>query len=139
MIHEISTTNHIPRPLAFISGGHLVRHLGFLSPHQQWPLYLGRFKNFRVLQTFWYITFNVVLWSPPHLQLSLESHPTKAFNFTNDLQRVLFYTKMFVSCILDFLLYDVTVVTQCGNNNGRLWAQLPPLPISKSIYYQQSR
>ena len=47
MIHEISTTIHIPQPLAFISGGHFGRHLGFLSPHQQWALYLGRFINFR--------------------------------------------------------------------------------------------
>ena len=67
MIHEISTTIHIPQPLISISGGHLGRHLGFLSSHQQWPLYPGRFINFRVWQTFWYITFNVVLWSPPTL------------------------------------------------------------------------
>ena len=34
-----------------------------------------------------------------------------------------------------FFLYDVT---QRDNNNGRLWALLQTLPISKSIFYQQS-
>ena len=84
-IHQISTPILGQQPLAFISGGHLGRHLGFLSPHQQWPLYPGRFINFRVWQTFWYITFNVVLWSPPHLQLSLESHPT---NCTEEIPQI---------------------------------------------------
>ena len=36
----------------------------------------------------------------------------KAFNSTDDLQRVLFYNKIFVLCILDFLLYDVTQIRQ---------------------------
>ena len=42
----------------------------------------------------------------------------EASNFTDDLQRVLFYTKMFVSYIPDFLLYDFT----SDDNNGQLWA-----------------
>ena len=46
------------------------------------------------------------------LNLGLE-----AFNFPNILQRVSFYTKMLVSCILDFFLYDVT---QRGSTNGQL-------------------
>ena len=61
----------------------------------------------------------------------------RSFQFYRRLQRVLFYTKVFMSCILYFLLYDVT---QCeiNNNNGGLWVQLPTLPISKSIFFQQS-
>ena len=39
------------------------------------------------------------------------------FNFADIVLRVLFYTKVFVSCILDFFLYDVT---QPDNNNGAL-------------------
>ena len=35
----------------------------------------------------------------------------------DDLQCVLFYTKVFVSCILDFFLYDLM---QRDNNNGQL-------------------
>ena len=31
----------------------------------------------------------------------------RSFQFYRRLQRVLFYKKVFVSCILDFLLYDV--------------------------------
>ena len=45
----------------------------FLSPHQQWPLYPGWLINFRVWQTVWYITSKIVLWSPRHIQLSLET------------------------------------------------------------------
>ena len=54
----------------------------------------------------------------------------RSFQFYRRLQRVLFYTKVFVLCILDFVLYDVT---QCeiNNNNGGLRVQLPTLPISK--------
>ena len=37
-----------------------------------------------------------------------------------------------MSCILDFLLYDVTQ-REINNNNGGLRVQLPTLPISKSI------
>ena len=53
------------------------------------------------------------------------------------MQRVLFYTKVFVSCILDYLLYDVT---QGAEINYKQWlrVQLPTLPISKSIFFQQS-
>ena len=43
----------------------------------------------------------------------------EAFIFTDYLQWVLFYTKMFLSCIPECLLYDVT---QCDNNNGQLRA-----------------
>ena len=42
-----------------------------------------------------------------------------------------------MSCILDFLLYDVTQ-REINNNNGGLRVQLPTLPISKSIFFQQS-
>ena len=63
----------------------------------------------------------------------------RSFQFYRRLPRILFYTKVFVSnsCILDFLLYDVK---QCeiNNNNGGLRLQLPTLPISKSIFFQQS-
>ena len=45
----------------------------------------------------------------------------EAFNFTDHIQQVLFYTKMFMLCILDFLLYEAT---QHDNNNGRLRALL---------------
>ena len=31
----------------------------------------------------------------------------EALNFTDNLQWVWFYTKVFVSCVFDFLLYDV--------------------------------
>ena len=49
----------------------------------------------------------------------------EAFNFTDDLQRVLFYTMMFVPCILDFLFCMMshsvtTTVTQRDNNNDGL-------------------
>ena len=55
MKHQISKQNLTQQLLAFISGGHLGRHLGFLSPHQQLQLYPGRLINFRVRQIFWYI------------------------------------------------------------------------------------
>ena len=51
----------------------------------------------------------------PRLNSSLET-----FQFYWRLQRVLFYTKVFVSCILDFLLYDV-MQRDINNNNGELW------------------
>ena len=60
----------------------------------------------------------------------------RSFQFYRRLQWVLFYTKVFVSCILDFLLYDVTQ-REFVNNNGRLRV-LPTLPISRSIFFQQS-
>ena len=41
----------------------------------------------------------------------------EAVIFTDDLQRVFLYTKMLVSSIFDFLLYDIT---QGDKNNGRL-------------------
>ena len=43
----------------------------------------------------------------------------RSFQFYRRLQRVLFYTKEFVPCILDFLLNDVTE-REIDNNNGRL-------------------
>ena len=53
--------------------------------------------------------------NPGSLPLGLESFffsevnsGLEAFNFTDNLQRVFFYTKMFMSCILNFLLYDLT-------------------------------
>ena len=36
----------------------------------------------------------------------------EALNFTDYLQHVLFYTKVFASCKLDFLLYDITQLPQ---------------------------
>ena len=70
---------HIQQPLAFISSGQLGRHLGFLSPHQQWPLFLGRFINSRVWQTFLYITFNVVLCPHPTFNWALKVTLLKEF------------------------------------------------------------
>ena len=61
----------------------------------------------------------------------------RSYQFYRRLQRVLFYTKVFVSCILGFLLYDFTQ-REINNTNGRLRVQLPTLPISKSIFFQQS-
>ena len=43
----------------------------------------------------------------------------RSFQFYQRLQRVLLYTKVFVSCILDFLLYDV-MQSEIDNNNGQL-------------------
>ena len=40
----------------------------------------------------------------------------RSFQFYRRLQQVLFYTKVFMSCILDFLLYDVTQ-REINNNN----------------------
>ena len=42
----------------------------------------------------------------------------RSFQFYRRLQRVLFYTKVFVPCILDILLNDVTE-REIDNNNGR--------------------
>ena len=39
----------------------------------------------------------------------------RSFQFYRRLQRVLFYTKVFVSCIPDFLLYDVTQRAEINN------------------------
>ena len=39
----------------------------------------------------------------------------RSFQFYWRLQQVLFYTKVFVSCILDFLLYDVRQRAQINN------------------------
>ena len=61
----------------------------------------------------------------------------RSFQFYRHLQRVLFYTKVFVPCILDSLLYDVTQ-REIDNNDGRLWVKFPTLPISKPIFFQQS-
>ena len=61
----------------------------------------------------------------------------RSFQFYRRLQRVLFHTKVFVSCIPDFLLYDVKQ-REINNNNGGLQVQLPTLQISKSIFFQQS-
>ena len=57
----------------------------------------------------------------------------RSFQFYQRVQRVLFYTEVFVY----FLLYDVTQ-REINNNNGGLRVQLPNLPISKSIFFQQS-
>ena len=61
----------------------------------------------------------------------------KSFQFYRRLQWVLFYTKVFVSCIFDFLLYNI-MQREINNNNGELRVQLMTLPISKSIFFQQS-
>ena len=42
-----------------------------------------------------------------------------SFQFYRRLQRVLFYTKVFVSCILDFLLYDVMQRVEISNKQWR--------------------
>ena len=63
----------------------------------------------------------------------------RSFQFYRRLQRVLFYTKVFVSCILDFLLCDDTQRAEINNKQyGGLRVKLPTLPISKSIFFQQS-
>ena len=43
----------------------------------------------------------------------------RSFQFYRRLQRVLFYTKLFVSCILDLLLYDLTQRAEINNKQWR--------------------
>ena len=43
----------------------------------------------------------------------------RSFQFYRRLQRVLFYTKVFVSCILDFLLYDIMQRAEINNKQWR--------------------
>ena len=56
----------------------------------------------------------------------------EAFIVTDGLQRVLFYTKMLVSCILDFFCMISHKVTRTMADSGQTF------PISKSIFNKQS-
>ena len=49
---------------------------------------------------------------------------SRSFQFTNELQWILFYTMMFMSCILTSFLYDVT---QHDNNK---WSTVSLIAIS---------
>ena len=59
----------------------------------------------------------------------------RSFQFYRRLQPVLFYTKLFVSCILDFLLYDVT---QRAKINNKQWRTASSITDFLSIFFQQS-
>ena len=59
----------------------------------------------------------------------------RSFQFYRRLQWVLFYTKLFVSCILGFLLYDVT---QRAEINNKQWRTTSSITDFLSIFFQQS-
>ena len=59
----------------------------------------------------------------------------RSFQFYRRLQWVLFYTKLFVSRILGFLLYDVT---QRAEINNKQWRTAGSITDFLSIFFQQS-
>ena len=61
----------------------------------------------------------------------------RSFQFYRRLQQVLFYIKEFVSCILDYLLHDITQL-EVDNIKWLSASFITDLPISKSFFFVQS-